>query len=275
VVSVQVGQCRCGAEVRRDFSDHPGGWLRERLEAMPFVCDACATAADEREREEESLREQAVAARRHSARRTASGIPATLLDLDWDDLDQPGREAILAAARRWSSGELAGLALTGPVGVGKTRIAAVAANEMLVRRPLRWTSAPLLFARLGDGFGSTNREHALDVLVGGHALVLDDIDKVRPTAYAAEQVFAAVDNRVTEGIPLLVTTNLGAAALAAKFPEPFGEAIASRLVGYGEGYRLTGPDRRTAPAPSTVTELAAHAQARARSHSPRVSEESR
>ena len=49
---------------------------------------------------------------------------------------------------------------------------------------------------------------------------------------------------MTAGAPLLVTTNLGLDALAAKFPEPFGDAIVSRLAGYCEAFALQGHDRR-------------------------------
>jgi DNA replication protein DnaC len=72
----------------------------------------------------------------------------------------------------------------------------------------------------------------LATLTGTSALVLDDLDKTRPTEYGAEQIFLAVDGAVTSGRALLVTTNLGLGQLAGKWPQPFGEAIASRLAGY-------------------------------------------
>ncbi len=136
------------------------------------------------------------------------------------------------------------LLITGPVGVGKTWIAAAAAWARLELAPLHWFSTPLLFARLGTGLGTPQRDEALEVLSGTTALVMDDLDKVRPTEYAAEQVFLAIDNHINEGAALLVTTNLTLSALAEKFPEPFGEAIASRLAGHCETFALEGVDRR-------------------------------
>lgn len=167
-----------------------------------------------------------------------------LRELQWDELTDDGRRRAAEAARSWARGELAGLVLTGSVGVGKTRIAATAAWAHLDRAPLHWLSAPLLFARLGTGFGSRQRDEALEVLTSTTALVMDDLDKVRPTEYAAEQVFLAIDNRINEGATLLATTNLTLSGLAEKFPEPFGEAIASRLAGHCETFALHGVDRR-------------------------------
>jgi hypothetical protein len=173
-------------------------------------------------------------------RRQESGIPDALRGLPLPD----GAGGPETAARRWATGELRALLLTGPVGVGKTRAAASAAWERAEREPVRWVSVPVLFAQLGRGFGDEQRDDALTVLTGTGALVLDDLDKSRPTEYVAEQLFAAIDSRVAAGAALLVTTNLALSELAARFPEPYGEAIVSRLAGYCEALAMEGPDRR-------------------------------
>jgi len=245
---VMIGPCTgCGAEVRRDLSE--SGSMRTFLAAAPLVCSACIASHEQAELEFERERERAEAARRRDARIKNSGIPGQLLAVTFDDIDVTGRAQALAAARRWAAGDLLGLTLTGPVGRGKTRLAAAAATAMLARRSLRWRSTPVLFAQLAHAYGHSDRESAIDTMIdSGHALILDDLDKARPTEYGAEQIFAAIETRITEGVPLLVTTNLASDELAAKFPEPFGEAITSRLVGHTEGYVLDyGPDRRTTP----------------------------
>jgi DNA replication protein DnaC len=48
----------------------------------------------------------------------------------------------------------------------------------------------------------------------------------------------------TAGAPLFVTTNLALSELAARFPQPYDEAIASRLAGYCRVLRVEGSDRR-------------------------------
>lgn len=241
--------CACGAKFEREI---PAGlkepWLG-KLKAWA-ACPACSEqqvtepAEDKAQREalarDVELRRQALAV---SARRRKSGIPAMLCELSWEDVADT-RTDVLDAVQTWAYGPGSGLLLTGAVGRGKTWLAAAAANERLALGPVRWFSTPALFAQLGLSFGDDRREAALEALAGSTALVLDDIDKARPSEYAAEQLFLAIDSRLTSGASLLVTTNLGLDALAAKFPEPFGDAIVSRLAGYCEAFALQGHDRR-------------------------------
>jgi DNA replication protein DnaC len=244
MAETQTLQCRCGAEVRREIpEDLPDTW-QDILRAIPALCDACVQVAEEREREEDRRREAMQRAQRREQRVAESGLPEGLRGLVWDALSQDARSHAITAAQAWAAGEQRGLLLTGPVGAGKTRIAATAAWEMLDRRRVLWTSMPQLFARLGTGYSDRQRGIAVRMMTESSALVLDDLDKARPTEYGAEQVFAIVDHRVTAAAPLLATTNLQPSQLAARYPEPYGEAIASRLAGYCRVLRVEGPDRR-------------------------------
>ena len=132
--------------------------------------------------------------------------------------------------------------LSGPVGVGKTWLAAAAAWALLEREPLCWFYIPDLFNRLGHSFEDASRDDTLNRLAGRTALVLDDLDKARPTDYAAEQVLCAIDSRVTAGAPLIATTNLDLNALADRFA--FGHAIVDRLVGHCQAFALMEESRR-------------------------------
>jgi DNA replication protein DnaC len=215
------------------------------LERTPAVCPACAKDDDVQrcERNERELQQQV------RVRRLASGIPSRLRDLSLERValgyaTSAYNTELLAAVQSWAIGQTAGLLLAGAVGVGKTWLAAAAAWEWLARGPLQWFAVPTLFARLGLSFADEARQEALNVLTGKGPLVLDDLDKVRATEYAAEQLFCAIDNRVTAGAQLLVTTNLELGALAAKFPQPYGEAIASRLAEHCEAFLVQGQDRR-------------------------------
>lgn len=174
-------------------------------------------------------------------RRERSGLPADLAGLAWEDLD-PGPH--VDAALGWSEGEPRGLLLEGPVGVGKTRLAATAAWQFLARRTLRWSSMPLLHAQLSSPFGSAAHVQALALLTRTDALVLDDLDKARPTDYVAQCVFLAIDTRLNAGASLAITTNRALYELATFYPPPWGETIASRLAGCCERFVLRGDDRR-------------------------------
>jgi DNA replication protein DnaC len=191
-------------------------------------CIADAEAADKR-------REAEVAARRRmeirAKRLEQVGVSSDLVGYGFKDIDRPeGLERALELAGAWARGELLGVGLFGPTGTGKSRVGVAAANEACWRTRVRWYSAAVLIARLGQGeFASKQREAALEALTGNCALVLDDIDKARPTEYAAEQLFMAVDARADGGGQLLVTTNLRGQEMAKRWPQPYGEALADRL----------------------------------------------
>ena len=235
----------CGHEFERPPvpADLPERW-RERLLSWELDCPTCVEVAEAHKRWKAREQEIRQHAERVGRQRRASGIPAQLRGLEWSDLEEDERSNAIKAARTWPFGSSKGLLLAGPVGVGKTRIAATAAWQYLELAPLRWFSAPVLFSRLGSSYGSQQLDDARAVLTGTTALVLDDLDKVRPTEYGAEIVWQAIDGRIVEGVPLLVTTNLTLDALADKFPEPFGPSIASRLVEYCDAFLLAGADRR-------------------------------
>jgi DNA replication protein DnaC len=183
---------------------------------------------------------------RLSVRLRASRLPAALRGLAWEDLAHDGRRAAIDDARTWAEGHITGLLLEGAVGTGKTRIAATAANHYLHNTGrLRWASAPALVAQLSAGLGTEQRDEALDLVTDTGALVLDDLDKTRPSAYAAEQLFLAIETRITHGAPLIVTTNLALREIASRYEQPLGEAIASRLAGYCQRHSIVGSDRRT------------------------------
>lgn len=239
--NIVSGPCTggCGRTVERDTS----GRYSKFLASVPLMCDECIARKDDERTEAEQEAAVEREAGRLPRRIAESGLPAAHHGKQIADLEHPA--ALLAAAAGWATGQLPGLLLTGDVGRGKTTLAGAAALEMLQSsRSLVWSSAPLLMARLGSGFDTDQRAWALDTLAGHKPLVLDDIDKGRPTEYGAEQIFLAVDTRVEHQLPLLVTSNLDLEQIAERWPQPFGEAIASRLYGYCKVMIVAGQDRR-------------------------------
>jgi DNA replication protein DnaC len=245
----QTGPCTtCGATVEREIPADKR--FAAVIEGVPFLCTRCAETQEAAW--QAAATADAVRAEREQQQRRLdrADLPALLSAIDLDTLDPDGCEDAIASARYWAMMG-GGLLLTGPYGVGKTTIAAGALRLRLEKAHGRWLSAPLMMARLGSGLDSRERHQVLATLTGSSALVLDDLDKTRPTEYGAEQIFLAVDGSVTSGRPLLVTTNLGLGQLAAKWPAPFGEAIASRLAGYCKVVAVEGVDRRLSGLRST------------------------
>lgn len=212
----------CGQEVRF------GAIMFRGLEVgTPRFCDGCI----EREERDEERRERAD---RLKLRIEHSGLPAQLHGLPLPDNEVGG------LAAKWAAGDLCGLCISGPVGVGKTYTAAAACWLRLQERGCRWVSVARLMAQLRAGFQDEARTAASRAVVGEGAIILDDLDKVNPTDYGREVIFAAIDGRVEAGAPLLVTTNLGPQEIG----ERLGDAVKSRLVGYCDTVRMLGRDRR-------------------------------
>ena len=228
----------CGQPVKLRPPVRAGGMTQKMVRSLGVMCNDCSRKEAQREAFEKAELDK----RHHLGRIEAAGIPTKLQQVTFDTLKaEPVNRAAIEAGKRWGIGKIKGLVITGPVGVGKTWTAAAAANLFLERRGLRWFSVVRLLAQARAGFKDRNREDVNKVLLDPRlALVMDDIDKVNPTDFARDILFQAIDERVNNDTPLLVTTNM-------RYPEleqTYGEPIASRLAGYCEAVRIDGHDRR-------------------------------
>lgn len=210
----------------------------EAFARMAAVCDSCAEIEGREEREREERERQ----QNKALRLRESGLPQAMWNLTLDGLTvDADNEKGIAAAKRWAAGEIKGLLLTGPVGTGKTVTAAAAMNAFLLRRSCRWSPLSRMAVAMRAGFKSERRDELMDLLLTPTMpIVIDDMDKSKPTDTLIDMLFQALDDRITAGTPLLVTTNLN----YTETKEQYGEPIASRLVGYCEAVRMEGQDRR-------------------------------
>lgn len=237
--AVEVSCVDCGA----DFSIVlPSGdsvafrWVSALAKREPR-CETCFAAAEVRaeERECKEARE---------ARRSRCGLPNRLRGELLERLPaKSGQVAAVTAAKEWAhTKDPGGLLLTGDTGVGKTRIAASACWTRLEHFSCTYASVARAMAKLGGSFTDEGRAEAVRMFSGNGAVVLDDLDKTRPTDFGMEQLFSAVDAREQAGAPLLVTTNLTPSEIG----ERYGEPLMSRLAGYCRTVRVDGDDWRVA-----------------------------
>lgn len=245
MTDVPMGTCQgCGNDTPDDRVSLPFGDGSART---ALYCPTCAVSLERDAEERQAALDEEHRQATFAERVRRSGLPRAYYDHDCtlDTLDTVGRVDALDAGRRFATGELSGLLLVGPVGVGKSSIAAAAAKRFMHNvGSLRWLPVHQITVHLGLPFDDPVRAATIKALSASNALALDDLDKTRPTAYAAEPLFSAIDRAVSERRPLIVTTNLDLSQLATHWPEPFGVALASRLAGYCETWRIQGTDRR-------------------------------
>lgn len=238
---------RCGEKVKVDVSG-PEDSLAVRFARSLLDAPLCEGCSDKAAREEDEAEAQAVLVETIRRRLDSSGVPERWRAVTVDRLDRDAeRAAALDAAHEWGIGQRRrGVLLYGGVGRGKTVIAAAAAVERCALGTVRWLSVAELLLKLRMPFGSPDHERALRALDtrGRPALVLDDLDKLKPTEHALQPVYVAVNGWIEAGLPLLVTLNRSIDELAEWAGETFGSALASRLAGYCDIIEVRGRDRR-------------------------------
>lgn len=185
-----------------------------------------------------------------SARRTGQ-IPKKFLGAELADFrhEEPETRGILT---EWAVGPKRNLVIGGPVGVGKSRAAVAACRRSHFHDGKTVDFVPVvelltaLRQEMNGGPGG-NLAHWMTV----DLLVLDDLGTERPTDWTAEQLYALVNRRWLEELPIIGTTNLPLTRKSAgteyegpTLDEVLGDRMFSRLVGGAALVRLSGPDRR-------------------------------
>lgn len=242
----------CGKDVSIDFkgaADSVGVRVSRRwlAKGTRVLCEECLDR-DDAARWDAELQERREEAR--VGRIEKSGVPERWkagVTFEKLERDKPRAEAIDAALAWALADNPKGLLLHGPVGRGKTVIAAAAAMERLQRRHLKWLSVAALLTDLRGGFDSPEYKRALrsiDAQKAMGALVLDDLDKLKPTESALQPLYVAINGWIERPLPLLVTCNRSPDEIASWAGATFGEALASRLLGYCQVIEVRGRDRR-------------------------------
>lgn len=259
-----IEQCHCetcGTDFEAEVTAYYIGG-RER-QVKPWECPACK---EKREVEEAAEREEWLKAARDEQRekwRRQCGIPGHLLSQSTFDTFEAGyQDKALKNCRKYAQGlnlddtrGYRSLILYSPrPGVGKTHLMIAIANYSIdqwngepeadnwhssrARCPIRFEKGPGLVLRIRSTFSirdSDNlherEEEIYGELKGVRLLLLDDVGKETPSKFTRQLYWSVIDERVTSGLPVIITCRLPLDSLT----ELMGEDTVDRLYGMTRG----------------------------------------
>uniref|UniRef100_UPI0028DCCB39 ATP-binding protein n=1 Tax=uncultured Selenomonas sp. TaxID=159275 RepID=UPI0028DCCB39 len=159
------------------------------------------------------------------------------------------------AAHMMVADEIKGLFLHGEKGTGKTKLAAIIANERArAGSPVLFASVPDLMADIRASFASGGTSEAVQTVKNTPFLVLDDLGAEKMTEWVGEQLFCIVNHRYNEMLPTVVTSNYSPTRVIAHMAtvdgrgnvidDLQGQRIMSRIYGMCERVEIKGADWR-------------------------------
>lgn len=134
------------------------------------------------------------------------------------------------------------VALIGPRGTGKTRLAVESARN-LSPDSAHYTTAMGLFLRIRASFGKSSKESEDDIVSAmskAPLLILDEVQERGNTAWEDRLLTHILDRRYGAMAPTIVIANLTESALV----ECLGDSIISRLTETGGILEIDGPSHR-------------------------------
>ena len=164
------------------------------------------------------------------------------------------RKAVEAA--RWMLADGGrGVFLYGEKGTGKTKLAAIIANERAgAGKPVLFASVPDLMADIRASFASGGTSERVQTVKETPFLVLDDLGAEKMTEWVGEQLFCIVNHRYNEQLPTVVTSNYSPTQIIRHMAtvdrggnvidDMQGQRIMSRIYGMCERVEIRGADWR-------------------------------
>nr|DAT07970.1 MAG TPA: replicative helicase [Caudoviricetes sp.] len=147
------------------------------------------------------------------------------------------------------------LFLYGVRGTGKTKLAAIIANERVrAGKPVLFVSVPDLMADIRGSFKDGSTSEAVQAVKETPFLVLDDLGAEKMTEWVGEQLFCIVNHRYNELLQTVVTSNYNPTEIIAHMAtvdgkgnvidDMQGQRIMSRIYGMCERVEIKGVDWR-------------------------------
>ena len=159
------------------------------------------------------------------------------------------------AAHMIVADEIKGLFLHGEKGTGKTKLAAIIANERArAGSPVLFASVPDLMADIRRSFKDGTTSEAVQAVKNAPFLVLDDLGAEKMTEWVGEQLFCIVNHRYNERLATVVTSNYSPTQVIAHMAtvdsrgnvidDMQGQRIMSRIYEMCERVEIRGKDYR-------------------------------
>ncbi|MGI5902369.1 MAG: ATP-binding protein [Desulfitobacteriia bacterium] len=134
-----------------------------------------------------------------------------------------------------------GLLFSGPVGCGKTFLAAAIANDLLAKnRRILFLIVPDLLDELRatySAYSETREADLLDIARNVPILILDDLGAHNYTEWTRNRIYSILNFRMNEQLPTIITTNLD----FSEIEQYLGERTCSRLLQMCRIFRMSTP----------------------------------
>ena len=135
----------------------------------------------------------------------------------------------------WEVSKIPGIALFGSVGVGKSHLAAAVVSTLINRYQVsaRYANVLHTFEKIRWSYDpNSDEKNPLPALLDCFFLVLDDLGSERPTPWALEQISHIIDYRMSENLPLMITSNVGSLQGLANILDISGDSsiVVSRII---------------------------------------------
>lgn len=168
---------------------------------------------DDLRREQEARLHIHEVLRQHRMRRTY-----TWLGEQWSDLDLAAKtfanfvaskaELPYLQVQEWVADPRGNLILYGSYGLGKTHLLAATANELgSLGTAVLFATAFKFFDAIKASFGEGGPTQIITEAKRAPLLILDDVDKVRPTEWTLPIWHDLIDDRVNRRLPTALSTN--------------------------------------------------------------------
>lgn len=185
-------------------------------------------------------------------------VPKAYASDRWSDYIPTAENQKAVAAAKWAAtagkGHDISLFIYGPRGTGKTKLAAIIANEKAHSgQEVLFSSVPDLLEDIRQSYKTNTRAETMQAARDTPCLILDDLGAEHITEWVGVQLFTLVNYRYNESLQTIITTNYDTAELAERLTvyTKGGEAddtqaqrILSRIYGMCKRIYLGGKDWR-------------------------------